>query len=280
MARYAIGDVQGCGAPLRALLRKLRFSADRDELWFTGDLVNRGPQSLEVLRLVRALSGNARTVLGNHDLHLLAHHFDPARPLRAGDTLQQVLQAPDREALMHWLLEQPLVIHDPRSADFLVHAGLLPQWTLAQTKALADETSQALRADPAAFLVGMYGAKPDRWSDSLTGMSRWRFTINVLTRLRYCDAAGTLNLKRKDSPDNAASRWRPWFEHRTPRSARTRVIFGHWSTLGLLQRPGLLGLDTGCVWGGALTAINLDDPEAPPMQLPCRACQQPGVDPQ
>jgi bis(5'-nucleosyl)-tetraphosphatase (symmetrical) len=278
LARYAIGDVQGCGAPLRALLRKLRFSADRDELWFTGDLVNRGPQSLEVLRLVRALGGNARTVLGNHDLHLLAHHFNPSRALRPGDTLQQVLQAPDRDTLVRWLLEQPLVIHDPRSADFLVHAGLLPEWTLAQTKTLATETMQALRANPAVFLAEMYGAKPNCWHESLRDMPRWRFTINVLTRLRYCRADGTLDLKRKDAPDDATSPWRPWFEHPTPRSARTRVLFGHWSTLGLLRRPGLLGLDTGCVWGGQLTAVDMDDPEAPPMQLHCRACQQPGTD--
>jgi bis(5'-nucleosyl)-tetraphosphatase (symmetrical) len=280
MPRYAIGDIQGCCTSLRALLRKLRFSSDRDELWFTGDLVNRGPQSLQALRLVRDLGGNARTVLGNHDLHLLALHFDSTRAQRPGDTLQPVLDAPDCEPLMQWLLAQPLVIHDPRHADFLVHAGLPPQWTLAQARELADETLQALRADPRAFLAHMYGAQPDCWSDSLQGIERWRFTINALTRLRYCHADGTLDLKRKESPAlvHAASTSRPWFEHRSPRSARTRVIFGHWSTLGLLQRPGLLALDTGCVWGGQLTAVNLDDPEAPAVQLRCRACQQPGAD--
>jgi bis(5'-nucleosyl)-tetraphosphatase (symmetrical) len=224
LARYAIGDVQGCAAPLRALLRRLRFRADRDELWFTGDLVNRGPQSLQVLRLVRDLGGNARTVLGNHDLHLLAHHFDPARPLRAGDTLQQVLDAPDRETLVHWLLEQPLVIHDAGSGDVLLHAGLVPQWTIADAKRLATETLLALRADPATFLSDMYGSKPDRWSDSLQGMPRWRFTINVLTRLRYCLADGTLDLKRKSAPDSARSPIRPWFEHPSRRTARARDL--------------------------------------------------------
>jgi bis(5'-nucleosyl)-tetraphosphatase (symmetrical) len=278
LARYAIGDVQGCGAPLRALLRKLRFSSDRDELWFTGDLVNRGPESLQVLRLVRSLGGNARTVLGNHDLHLLAHHFDPARPLRPGDTLQQVLDAPDREALVEWLLDRPLVIHDPGTGDVLLHAGLVPQWTIADAKRLATEALHALRADPSLFLSGMYGSKPDRWSESLRGMERWRFIINVLTRLRYCLADGTLDLKRKDSPDSAASPMRPWFEHPSSRSVRARVIFGHWSTLGLLRRPGLLGLDTGCVWGGQLTAIDLEDPQAPPVQVQCRACQPTGGD--
>jgi bis(5'-nucleosyl)-tetraphosphatase (symmetrical) len=276
LARYAIGDVQGCGTPLRALLRRLRFSPDRDELWFTGDLVNRGPESLEVLRLVRALGDNARTVLGNHDLHLLALHFDPQRPLRPGDTLQQVLRAPDREPLMRWLLERPLVVHSPGGCDLLLHAGLVPEWTVADAKGLATEALQALRADPPAFLSGMYGSRPDRWDESLRGMPRWRFVINVLTRLRFCRADGTLDLKRKDAPDNAKSPWRPWFEHHSPRSARTRVIFGHWSTLGLVRRPGLLALDTGCVWGGKLTAVDLDDPEVPPVQVACRACQQPG----
>jgi bis(5'-nucleosyl)-tetraphosphatase (symmetrical) len=278
LARYAIGDVQGCGAALRTLLRRLRFRADRDELWFTGDLVNRGADSLEVLRLVRDLGGNARTVLGNHDLHLLAHHFDPARPLRPGDTLQQVLEAPDRETLVNWLLQRPLIVHHPGSADVLVHAGLVPEWTIAQARLLAAETLTALRRDPATFLSGMYGSKPDRWDESLHGMERWRFTINVLTRLRYCRADGTLDLRRKDSPCATRSAWRPWFEHASRRSVRARVIFGHWSTLGLLRRPGLLALDTGCVWGGRLTAVNLEDADVPPVQVPCRACQQSGTD--
>jgi bis(5'-nucleosyl)-tetraphosphatase (symmetrical) len=190
--------------------------------------------------------------------------------------LQSVLEAPDRHRLIHWLLERPLVVHDPGNADLLVHAGLVPEWTLAKAKALADETLHALRADPPAFVAGMYGAQPDRWDESLQGMARWRFVINALTRLRYCRADGTLDMKRKNAPDKTASPWRPWFEHPSPRSARTRVIFGHWSTLGLLRRPGLLALDTGCVWGGQLTAVNLDDPEAPLVQLQCRACQQPG----
>lgn len=278
MPRYAIGDVQGCFEPLRQLLRELRFSADHDELIFAGDLVNRGPDSLRVLRQVRALGDNARTVLGNHDLHLLAHHFDPARPLRAGDTLQQVLEAPDREPLMDWLLTRPLLICDATHGDLFVHAGLVPQWTVQQAQALAAEAERALRATPREFLAGMYGDQPDRWREGLSPADRGRFTINVLTRLRYCSADGTVNLKLKEAPERTPPPWLPWFAHAGRASAAVRVVFGHWSTLGLLRRKNLLALDTGCVWGGTLTAVNLDDPEAPPVQVPCTACQQPGAD--
>jgi len=278
MARYAIGDLQGCYQPLRKLLRRLHFSADRDQLLFVGDLVNRGPDSLQVLRFVRELGGNAESVLGNHDLHLLAHHFDPQRPLRDGDTLQDVLDAPDREILMQWLLERPLLLHDAARGDLLVHAGLIPQWTAQQAVTQAAAASKALRAAPEEFLGNMYGNKPDRWQDATTASEKHRFTINVLTRLRYCKADGTVNLKLKDAPEKVAAPWLPWFAHPQRQSTGTRVIFGHWSTLGLLRQPGLLALDTGCVWGGALTAVNLDDPQAAPLQTPCPACQQPGGD--
>lgn len=278
MPRYAIGDIQGCFEPLAQLLRQLRFSADRDELVFLGDLVNRGPDSLAVLRHVRALADNARTVLGNHDLHLLAHHHDPRRPLREGDTLQQVLAAPDRETLMDWLLSRPLLLRDATRGDVFVHAGLVPQWTVPQAQALAEETARALRADPAGFLARMYGNQPDRWREDLAPAERERFTINVLTRLRYCSADGTINLRLKDSPAQAPAPWQPWFAHAGRASAAERVVFGHWSTLGLVREHNLLALDTGCVWGGALTAVNLDDPEAPPIQVGCAACQQPGTD--
>jgi bis(5'-nucleosyl)-tetraphosphatase (symmetrical) len=278
LPRYAIGDVQGCFEPLRQLLHALRFSADRDELIFVGDLVNRGPDSLAVLRHVRALGDNARTVLGNHDLHLLAHHFDPSRPLRPADTLQPVLDAPDREQLMDWLLTRPLLIFDGGHQDLFVHAGLVPQWTVSQAQALAAQTERALRAAPREFLARMYGNQPDRWREGLKPADSERFTINVLTRLRYCSADGTVNLKLKAAPDRTPPPWLPWFAHAGRASAAVHVIFGHWSTLGLLRKKNLLGLDTGCVWGGALTAVNLDDPEAPPVQVACEACQQPGAD--
>jgi bis(5'-nucleosyl)-tetraphosphatase (symmetrical) len=275
LPRYAIGDVQGCLEPLEQLLRKLRFRSDRDQLLFVGDLVNRGPQSAAVLRLVRALGGNARTVLGNHDLHLLAHHFDAGRALREGDTLQDVLAAPDREALIEWLLQQPLILDDTQHGNLLLHAGLVPEWSVAQAMAAATEATAALRCDPDGFLARMYGNEPVRWRDAHSDAERHRFTINTLTRLRYCTADGTVNLKLKGTPHKTPPPWKPWFEHPSQREPAVRVVFGHWSALGLLQRPDVLALDSGCVWGGALTAVDLDDPAAPAVQVACRACQMP-----
>jgi bis(5'-nucleosyl)-tetraphosphatase (symmetrical) len=273
LPRYAIGDIQGCYGPLRELLRELRFSADRDELLLVGDLVNRGPDSLAVLRFVRSLGAAARTVLGNHDLHLLALHHDPRLKPRAGDTFDDILGAPDREILLDWLIEQPLLIDDPARGELLVHAGVVPQWTLDEAARCAREAGAALRADPGGFLATMYGNKPDRWDDAHTAEERHRFSINVLTRLRYCRADGTIDLAMKGAPGDSGP-WRPWFEHQRQLRDR-RIICGHWSTLGLMQRADLLALDTGCVWGGALTAVNLDDPEARPVQIRCEACQQP-----
>jgi bis(5'-nucleosyl)-tetraphosphatase (symmetrical) len=278
LTRYAIGDIQGCHEPLVQLLRKMRFKADRDQVYFTGDLVNRGPQSLSVLRLVKSMGANARTVLGNHDLHLLAHHFDPDRPLRRGDTLTHILKARDCGVLLEWLLQQPLLIHDPAHGDLIVHAGLVPQWSVAQAARAAAEAEAALRRDPPGFLASMYGDTPDRWDRAVKPPDRWRLTVNVLTRLRFCRADGTIDLRPKGAPGTVAAPWRPWFEHARRKSARQRVIFGHWSTLGLLRRPNLLGLDTGCVWGGKLTAVNLDDPDAPVIQRRCRAGRAAGAD--
>jgi bis(5'-nucleosyl)-tetraphosphatase (symmetrical) len=277
MARYAIGDLQGCHDEFVALLAKLHFRPDRDQLLLVGDLVNRGPQSLEVLRHVKSLGASAQSVLGNHDLHLLAHYFDPDRRMHRGDTLQQILDAPDCKVLIQWLLEMPLAIHDPVRNELLIHAGLVPQWSAADAAEQGARVSRALQEDPAKFLAGMYGNEPDTWSEDLKKKDRLRFTINVLTRLRYCTAEGRVNLKLKGAPQETAAPWAPWFTH-ARRSADTRVIFGHWSTLGLLQRKDLLALDTGCVWGGSLTAVDLDDPESTPISLACRAHQQAGGD--
>jgi len=263
LSRYAIGDVQGCLEPLQQLLRRLRFSADRDELVFAGDLVNRGPESLAVLRLVRSLGDNARTVLGNHDLHLLAHHFDPARPLRPGDTLEQVLGAPDREPLMDWLLQQPLLIHDKKRNDLFVHAGLIPQWSAPQAQALAVETEQALRATPREFLARMYGNQPDLWRDDLEGADRLRFITNALTRLRVCERDGRMLLKFKGAPGKIPAGAMPWFRVPGRRSAGARIVCGHWSALGYRDEAGVLALDTGCVWGGTLTAQRIDVASVP-----------------
>jgi bis(5'-nucleosyl)-tetraphosphatase (symmetrical) len=273
VARYAIGDIQGCHAELRALLKKLRFRPDRDRLWLVGDLVNRGPASLAVLRFVRALGDNAITVLGNHDLHLLAVAYGADHRLRPDDTLQQVLAARDRDPLLDWLITLPLAHYDPTHNDLMVHAGLPPQWSVADTVRHAAETATALQKNPGRFLARMYGDKPDRWSRSLRGADKHRFAVNVLTRLRYCDARGRVNLDLKDSPGSlraaaqaAPTTMRPWFLAPDRQSAGTRIICGHWSTLGLVRKPDLLALDTGCVWGGTLTGVNLDSD---------RICQQP-----
>jgi bis(5'-nucleosyl)-tetraphosphatase (symmetrical) len=275
MARFAIGDVQGCAAELRALLAAIKFSADRDQLWFVGDLVNRGPQSLECLRLIRALGDNAVVVLGNHDLHLLARAFGARLRDKPGDTLQEVLRAPDRMPILQWLLERPLAYQDLVHGELLIHAGLVPQWTVAQTLGLAQEVRTALLAAPEDFFDHMYGDKPDQWTEELTGIDRLRFVVNALTRLRVCTAAGRVALKAKGPPKPGLAALLPWFEIPDRASRGTRIIFGHWSTLGYVNAHGVIGLDTGCVWGGALTAVNLDAP-IKPISVPCAAYQQPG----
>jgi bis(5'-nucleosyl)-tetraphosphatase (symmetrical) len=271
VTRIAIGDVQGCHAELVKLISRVGFSADRDTLWFTGDLVNRGPASLEALRYVRALGDNAITVLGNHDLHLLAFALGAKRKLKAGDTFQDVLNAPDRDELLEWLITRPLAHYE--RGDLLIHAGLVPQWSVEQTLSLAREVEAALRKDPRALFESMYGDEPDRWSESLAGKERLRFTINVLTRLRVCTADGRVDLKMKGPASEVRAPFRPWFAHANRLSRNARVIFGHWSALGLVQEHGVIGLDTGCVWGGALTALDLEATGARPVSLGCRGYQ-------
>jgi bis(5'-nucleosyl)-tetraphosphatase (symmetrical) len=278
MARFAIGDVQGCARELRALLEVLKFSADRDRLWFVGDLVNRGPESLQCLRLIRALGDNAVVVLGNHDLHLLALAFGSKLKDKPGDTLRELLRAPDRMVLLQWLLERPLAHQDPVQGELLIHAGLVPQWTAAQTMSLAQEVQTALRTAPEAFFDHMYGDKPDVWTDALQGHDRLRFIVNTLTRLRVCTAEGRVALKAKGPPPRGkrhAESLLPWFEVPGRLSRDTRIIFGHWSTLGFVNRHGVIGLDTGCVWGGTLTAVNLDQ-AIRPISVPCPGYQAPG----
>jgi bis(5'-nucleosyl)-tetraphosphatase (symmetrical) len=265
VTRYAIGDVQGCDQELRALLARLRFAADRDQLWLVGDLVNRGPGSLATLRLIRSLGDNAAVVLGNHDLHLLAL-ASGAHKRRKSDTLEQVLEAPDRDALLEWLITRPLA--HAADGDLMVHAGLVPQWSVARTLELAAEVSAALRRAPRALFADMYGDEPARWDEALTGSERLRFIINVLTRLRQCTADGRVDVALRNHPAQGAAELRPWFEHPTRLSREARVVFGHWSALGLVQREGVVGLDTGCVWGGALSALNLDA-GGPVVSVPC-----------
>jgi bis(5'-nucleosyl)-tetraphosphatase (symmetrical) len=275
MALYAIGDIQGCDTELAALLEAIKFSADRDRLWFVGDLVNRGPESLQVLRRVRALGDAATITLGNHDLHLLAVSLGSARERRE-DTLTQILAAPDRELLLEWLLNRPLLHED---ADFnlcLVHAGLAPQWDLATARACARELERALRKDPKRLFDQMYGDQPDCWNDALSGADRLRFIVNCFTRLRYVDDSGRLMLRAKGAPKKTQTKSLiPWFEAPNIRWRGARVVFGHWSTLGFFSNSDVIALDTGCVWGGSLTALRLDDADAKPVQIGCRPSSEP-----
>jgi bis(5'-nucleosyl)-tetraphosphatase (symmetrical) len=274
MAIYAIGDVQGCDAQFGALLASLKFSADRDRLWLVGDLVNRGPDSLKVLRRVRSLGQAASVVLGNHDLHLLAVGLGCART-RTDDTLEETLAAPDRDALLDWLVGRPLMHEEADLHACMVHAGLAPQWDLREARQCAAEFENALRRDPVKLLGRLYGDEPDRWDPSLAGEARLRFIVNCFTRLRYVDADGRLALKVKGSPKKAHGKsLTPWFEFPTARWRGTRIVFGHWSTLGFFRNEDVTALDTGCVWGDRLTALRLDVPDAEPVHV---ACALPGA---
>jgi bis(5'-nucleosyl)-tetraphosphatase (symmetrical) len=260
MAIYAIGDVQGCYAELCKVLERLALKRGKDEIWFVGDLVNRGPQSLETLRLIRDLGDMAVVTLGNHDLHLLALALAGDVPVSSGD-LDAILEAPDCDELIDWLRHRPLAHYRPDLNTLMVHAGVAPQWDPLQTVRCAREVEQVLRGDGAAkFLAAMYGSRPNLWDPGLRGLERLRFITNCLTRIRYVRADGRLDFKQKGKPDDAPADLMPWFEAPERATSAVRMVFGHWSTLGLLQRPGLLGLDTGCVWGGTLTAARLTGP--------------------
>jgi bis(5'-nucleosyl)-tetraphosphatase (symmetrical) len=274
MAVYAIGDLQGCHAEFMALMERLRFDPVQDRLWLTGDLVNRGPASLEVLRAVRSLGASATVVLGNHDLHLLALAWAPKTARHREPELQQVLDAPDAAELLVWLAARPLLHHDPELRWAMIHAGLPPQWSLADAEACAREIEKALCERPAVFLSEMYGNFPVCWSPSLSGTERLRFAVNCLTRLRYVDADGRLVLSPKGPPDEAPPGAIPWFRHPKRETQAERILFGHWSALGYHAEPGIRCLDTGCVWGGALCALRLDREEEP-MMLPCRGSRRP-----
>lgn len=277
MPTYAIGDVQGCHQELLRLLERIRFDPAADRLWFAGDLVNRGPGSLEVLRLVRSLDGCAVVVLGNHDLHLLALAEGNARHA-SKSTLDAVLDAPDRDELLHWLRHRPLMHHDPRRGFAMVHAGLPPQWTLAEALARARELEDALRGEHYRdLLFDMYGNEPSRWSPELTGIQRLRFIVNCLTRLRYCTADGTLALKEKGTLATRPKDLCPWFQCPGRRSAGDRIVFGHWSALGYWDRDNVWGIDSGCLWGGSLTALRLRRKRPmDPVHLSCDGYLRPG----
>lgn len=259
MAIYAVGDIQGCYSVLQRLLERVAFDPARDRLWVVGDMVNRGPESVQTLRFLMGLGSAATVVLGNHDLYLLmvaAGH----RRLDDDDTLFQVLEAPDRDELLGWVGSRPLMHVEGGHA--MVHAGLLPQWTVVQASELAAEVTQVLRG-PAAddLLLHLSGNEPAKWSDGLEGIDRYRVVVNALTRMRFCAADGRMALQAKGSPMRAPEGTMPWFQVPGRQSGSHTLVCGHWSALGFYRMPGLIALDSGCVWGGKLTAVRLEDSE-------------------
>lgn len=259
MALYLIGDIQGCNEALERLLTEIGFSPSRDTLYVLGDLVNRGPDNVGVLRRLMDYGSSARCVLGNHDLHLLAVS-QGVRPLHRQDTVQDILQSPDRTALLDWLRQQHMALQVGRV--LMVHAGVLPQWTATRTLALAREVETVLRGDAlATFLPQMYGGLPNQWRDDLVGADRLRVIVNALTRLRFCDAHGAMDFSVKESADKAPAHLMPWFEVPERRTQDVIMAFGHWSTLQAIDRKDVVCLDDGCVWGGCLSALRLDSGE-------------------
>jgi bis(5'-nucleosyl)-tetraphosphatase (symmetrical) len=258
VSTYAVGDIQGCLKPLKCLLQRVQFNPDRDLLWSVGDIVNRGPRCLKTLRFLYERRDNLVMVLGNHDLHLLAVAAGARKP-HPSDTLDEILRAPDRDRLLGWLVEQPL-LHQEHGFT-LVHAGIPPQWSVAEAAERAREVETVLRSpDCVTFLRKMYGNEPDTWSDDLSGMKRLRLITNYLTRMRYCSADGALDLVSKGPmPPAGGKKVTAWFSHPHRKSADERILFGHWASIqGHTDHPNAIGLDTGCVWGGSLSFYELE----------------------
>lgn len=263
MPTYAVGDLQGCLKPLQCLLERVAFDPARDRLWLVGDLVNRGPASLETLRFLYGMRDALVCVLGNHDLHLLAASRNIER-LKRGDTLREILEAPDRDELLDWLRQQKLLHYDERRDTALVHAGIPPQWHIGKALRRAAEVENALRDDALypMFLDGMYGNEPARWDKELQGIARLRVITNYFTRMRFCKADGTLDLKSKEGLDTAPAGYLPWFSHKHRKTRDQKIIFGHWAALeGHCDEPDVFALDSGCVWGGSMTLMNIDSGE-------------------
>ncbi len=280
MALYLIGDVQGCDAALQRLLDVIDFSPSRDTVVLLGDLVNRGPDSAAVLRRVQGYGASARSLLGNHDLHLLGVAHGARKPGRK-DTLAGLLASPDSEAMLDWLRRQHMALHMQVGGGelLMVHAGVLPQWTVGDTLALAAGLESVLRGPALGeFLLDMYGNAPDHWHDALTGSARLRVVVNALTRLRFCSAEGVMDFESSDSAASAPEGLMPWFDVPGRKTADVTIAFGHWSTLGWLSRPDLLSTDTGCVWGGCLSAVRIGatPAERELVQVKCEQAQKPG----
>ncbi len=275
MSVYAIGDIQGCFDELQQLLEQIAFDPAADRLWFTGDLVNRGPKSLETLRFIKQLGETAVSVLGNHDLHLLAIDAGYAK-LRKSDTLLPILSATDKDELLQWLRHRPLLHVDTALDIAMLHAGLPPQWDILQAQRHAAEVESVLRGTQwKRFFSHMYGDQPDCWSENLHGWKRLRFITNCFTRARYCSTAGKMDFRAKGKPGTQPAGLLPWFQVPGRKSQAQRILFGHWSTLGLWQSDNICAVDTGCLWGGSLTAVQLDN-DLETTSIPCPAQRTPG----
>ncbi len=270
MAVYAVGDIQGCALPFEALLEKIRFNPSADTIWIAGDLINRGPNSLDTLRLVKSLGNSAITILGNHDLHFLSVACG-LRNTHSKDTLKPILKSPDCAELADWIRHRPLLHIDKNLKTLMVHAGVYPGWRKSDLVGYAREVEGILRGpDYQDFLRNMYGNKPVKWSANLKGWQRYRFIINSLTRMRYVDADGNLNFTQKGAPGSQPTKWIAWFNHPQLQCQKWRIVFGHWSSLGYFQAGNIVSLDSGCVWGGKLTAIQLDCKDKTPCwQINC-----------
>ncbi|WP_166366004.1 symmetrical bis(5'-nucleosyl)-tetraphosphatase [Pseudomonas akapageensis] len=263
MAVYAVGDLQGCLQPLICLLERVAFDPAKDQLWLVGDLVNRGPESLATLRFLYAMRHSLVCVLGNHDLHLLAAGHNIER-LKKADTLREIIEAPDAKELLDWLRQQKLLHFDEQREVALVHAGIPPQWSMSKALRYAAEVEEVLRDDNRfkPYLDGMYGNEPNKWDRNLRGIDRLRLITNYFTRMRFCTKEGKLDLKSKEGADSAPAGYLPWYAHKSRRTRLLKIIFGHWAALeGRVDEPGIIALDTGCVWGGALTLLNVDTGE-------------------
>lgn len=275
MPTYAIGDLQGCHESLLRLLDKINFNNNNDTLWFAGDLVNRGTDSLSTLRFVKSLDSHAISVLGNHDLHLLAIAYG-IKTTRSDD-LQRILNADDKNDLLQWLSHRPLLHHDESLGYTLTHAGIYPLWSLPQAKKYAHELETVLQNNLSSFLQNMYGDKPDVWQETLTGFERLRFICNAFTRMRFCKEDGTLDLNNNGSLNTTTSTITSgttslaWFEIAQRKTQQEKLLFGHWSTLGKVNKKNIYPLDTGCVWGGRLTALRLEDEKVFSVDCPAAA---------
>ena len=263
MATYAVGDIQGCLEPLQALLHHIDFNPKKDRLWVAGDLINRGPESLKTLRFLYHLRDSVQIVLGNHDLHLLAVAAG-YRKSSSSDTLEAILQAPDRDCLLEWLRQQPLVHHDAKLGYTMVHAGIPPQWSIKKALKYSKEVEKVLRGKKiTTFLANMYGNQPDHWNEKLKGYERWRLITNYFTRMRFCDSKGKIELNTKAGIHSAPPGFLPWYSHHNRKTYDDKIIFGHWAALeGNADHHNVFAIDTGCVWGGELTIMRLEDQQA------------------